>query len=626
MIKLTALAWLLLSFTSPFPATISHHDSLHREIETIFSEKNIPGAVVIWIQQDSILYLETFGYANIEQERPIHPEKTLFRVGSISKPFTAIGVLNRVESGLLNLDSDINSCFTEPIIRDKFGSAVTLRHLLTHTAGFDDKYIGKSARTREDALPLKEVAETMLPRRFIESGQIASYSNYGAALAGYLAEHTSGILFPELMDQIVFHPLGMPNSSFDPDDETLQEFMTGYLRDHNTLIPLAYDFVLDTPAGMMVSTAEDMAVFMKTILRENGLEEAGVLSQSMTREMLSVRFTHHPALTGGFGYLWNLTEYDGHMIINHDGGYPGSAARLFLFPEHQAAMFLATNIMEFSFLQQVTQLLVNTFLPAAESSGTSGAKRHYAEYRDNRPLSDFTGTWRNTRYTRYSFTKFAALLGILNPELTTHAIGDSLLTMPDHAGHPRRMIRVEPLLFQSLDDDYRIAFRENNGSITHLFTSGTTAFEKLHPLETARFQMPFLLFSSLFFQLLTLVYIIMYLVKSYRSGFYRPDPAYIREFSVAGLYSVYVLLLSIAFLQIPAHEMMIGFGYGLPALFYVATLIPYAGLAATFWLFWILVSSHEGTRLRTGWSVLIILLSLSYFGSLTYWKQVGWHF
>lgn len=626
MLILTALALIFSSLSNPESLTPAQYDSLHQKMENIFLQQNIPGAAVVWVQQDRTLYLETFGYANIEESRPVHPERTIFRVASISKPFTAIGVLNLVEKGLLNLGADINSLFAKPLINDKFEGHVTLHHLLTHTAGFDDKFIGKSARTREDALSLKEVAETMLPRRFIEPGEIASYSNFGVALAGYLAEHASGIPFPELMDQNVFQPLGMHRSSFDPDDAELREFMTGYLRANQTFEPFAYDHINDSPAGMMVSTAEDMARFMKAILREDGLEEAGILSQSMTREMLSVRFTHHRALTGGFGYLWNHTEFNGQSVINHDGGYPGSAARLFLFPEHGAALFIAVNIMEFGFLEEVLHLFVNTFLPQAEIIGSIETVGNYASYNDGRPLTDFAATWRNTRYTRYSFTKFAALLGILSGELTTQTEGDSLLTMPTHTGDIRRMVRVEPLLFQSIDDDYRIAFREADGKITHLFTNGSTAFEKLHPLETAAIQLPFLLFCNFFFTALILIYFMIYVVQKYRFKQYRPERWFISECIIAGVYTFHLLFTSIAFLQIPPHEMMIGFGYGLPASFYIATLIPYLGLAASVWLVWLIISTKEKRILRSGWSVLIVIISLGYFFSLVYWKQTGWHF
>ncbi len=599
-------------------------DSLHNEINTIFADQSAPGAVVIWVQNDTTRIFEILGYANITESREIDSEKTIFRIGSISKAVNAIGVLNRVEASLLHMDRDINSYFDEPFIQNRLMNPVTLRHLLTHTAGFDDMFIGKSSRTRENALSLKEAMHSLQPRRIMEPGEISSYSNYGAALSGYLAEHVSGVEYYALMDSIVFRPLGMFHSSFDPDQQALKHFMTGYFPDLDGLIELQYDYLHDTPAGTMVSTARDMETFLKVMVDPDGLENAGVLTRGMTEEMMRIQFTHHPKLSGGFGYLWNIFEYNGHRVVGHDGGYIGSAARMFLFPEYNAAMFIAVNLMDFSLINRVTQLLISTLLP--EPVIEEKDRVDFQRFTDQRPLNDFTGTWRNTRYTKHSFTKFGVMLGIMGQEIVTGIENDTLLTLPRPDGTYHRMVRTEPYLFESIDEDYRIAFRESEGRITHLFTGGTSAFEKLHPLETTRIQLPFLAAANVFFSVLSAGLIIVFLTRKFR----KTTPVFTRlslfEFAIAFFYSFSFLLYLPAFAMIPEYELHIGFGYGLPWLFYVITLMPYAALGFTILLTVQLFREKERNWPRFIFSVVVILFSVALFLSLNYWNSVGWRF
>jgi CubicO group peptidase (beta-lactamase class C family) len=611
-------------FLAMFSVGFQTQDTLHVQINEIFQQNNAPGAVVIVVRGDSTLFLDAFGMANIEESRRIDPDKTIFRVGSISKPFTSIAVLQGIDRGLLELDRDINTYFDEPIIRDHFPTPVTLRHLLTHTAGFDDRYIGKSARTRDEALSLEESIKTLLPDRLIDSGQISSYSNFGAALAGYVLEHADGRDFNSIMENEVFEKLGMHNSSFDPDDDELKYFMTGYFPAGTEMMPLPYDYILDAPAGMMVSTARDMERFMQQILKQDGLAQAGVLSDELASEMLMVQYTHHPKLTGGFGYLWNVFDYNGHKVIGHDGGYIGSSARLWIFPDHQTAIFLAANTMDFGFISDATELLAGALLPELQPSAT--APKSGLFYSDGRPISDFAATWRNTRYSKNSFTKFAVLIGIMGQEFTTTTVGDSLLAMPTFSGELRRMVRVEPLLFQSLDDDYFLAFREENGEITHAFTSGTSANERLQFLETRAVQQSLIGGSTLFFLIVAIGYPVLFLIRKIRNKETVSGSLSRYESGVALSYSSSILFFALSGFFIEPYELAIGFGYGVPFLFYISTLMPYAALIFTVLLASAIYREKDVQTFRKAFSTLVVMISIILFACLWYWQQVGWKF
>ncbi len=611
-------------FLAMFQLGIQNQDTLQTKITEIFEKNVAPGAVVIVVQGENTVMLETFGLSNLEENRLIDPSKTIFRVGSVSKPFTAIGVLQAVEKGLLDLDKDINAYFEQALIQDEFLTPVTLRHLLTHTAGFDDRFIGKSARSKNEALSLGKFIQTQMPDRLIDSGEISSYSNFGVALAGHVLERAYNRDFNTIMRQEAFEKLGMYNSSFDPDDDELTNFMTGYFRTGAGLIPLQYDYILDAPAGTMVSTAHDMERFMHLLLQSDGLYQAGLISEELTSEMLSVQFTHHPKLSSGFGYLWNLLEYNGHRVIGHDGGYIGISARLWFFPDFETAIFIATSTIEFGFINEVTHILTESLLPESYKSPSLASPE--LTFKDNRPLSDFAGTWRNTRYSENYFTKFAVLIGFMGHEFTTSVKGDSLLLMPTHTGEPRRLVRVEPLLFQSIDDDYYLAFREENGEITHAFTSGTSANKRLNFWETQLVQWTLIGSITLFFLIISLVYPVLYVLRKLKNRPLVSGPFANFELGIAITYTLSLLLFGVAMLSVAPYEIAIGFGYGIPAVLYFSTLLPYAALIFTILLAMSIFRQYHKTLSRKVFSALVVLCSLVLFACLWYWKLIGWNF
>lgn len=618
-----AIILIFLGFTAPFYG-FAQVETVLSDLQEIFDRHQPPGAVVLWVQDDSVHIQKTFGFANLEDRREIDPDQTIFRIGSISKPFTSIAILRAVEKGILDLDKDINHYFNDDVVNNGIYRALTLRDLLTHTPGFDDFYIGKSARTRDEAITLKETIRTFMPERRFNPGEIASYSNFGVALAGYILEHVDGRLFSTILEEDVFLPIGMNNSSFDPGEKELQYFMTAYHRNEDGFIPLSYDYILDAPAGTMVSTINDMQKFMKLILEPGGLESVGVLREEIQQKMLSLQFTHHPDLMGGIGFLWSLIEYNGHPAIVHDGGYVGSASRLFLFQEYNSAMFITLNTMEFGFISDASDLLTKSFLTS--SIEKDEFTYHNQPFNDGRSILDFTGIWRNTRYSKHSLTKFAVLLGIMGQEIKTSVVADTLLTMPNLSGESHHFVRVDSLLFQSINVDYRIAFRESNGKITHLFTSGSNAFERINILESQIIQFIILGTSILFFILCAIFYPAYLIVRKIRKEEILVSRLFKIEMGISLFFTLYMILLLCMFASIPDYEFMIGFGYGLPVSLYFISLIPYAALLLAIYLGYSLLHLKNISIRRLIYSVLFLSITVIYFSSLWYWNSIGWNF
>jgi CubicO group peptidase (beta-lactamase class C family) len=172
--------------------------------------RNIAGAVVSVVKDGQVLFQKGYGYADLEGKKPVLPDKTLFRPGSISKLFTATAVMQLVEQGKLDLDRDVNDYLDFPIPKT-YPEPVTLRQLLTHTGGFEETLKNLFVAHESDLKPLRAYLVNEMPGRIFPPGKIPSYSNYGFTLAGYIVERVSGEKFERYVDNHILKPLGMNN-------------------------------------------------------------------------------------------------------------------------------------------------------------------------------------------------------------------------------------------------------------------------------------------------------------------------------------------------------------------------------------------------------------------------------
>ncbi|MGM0649816.1 MAG: serine hydrolase domain-containing protein [Bacteroidota bacterium] len=170
-------------------------------------EMKIAGASISLIHNGELLLNKGYGYADIEEDRKVDPDRTLFRLGSISKLFTWIAVLQQVEQGSLNLDADINQYLTSFSIPETYEEPVTLRSLMSHTPGFEDVLLHLFLREGDPVPPLEEQFSEKLPRRIMPPLREAAYSNHGAGLAQLLVEKASGMPFEEYAASYIFTPL-----------------------------------------------------------------------------------------------------------------------------------------------------------------------------------------------------------------------------------------------------------------------------------------------------------------------------------------------------------------------------------------------------------------------------------
>src|SRR5437762_12204267 len=173
--------------------------------------RNIAGAVVSVVKDGQVLFQKGYGYADFEAKQPVLPDQTLFRPGSISKLFTATAVMQLVEQGKLDLDRDVSG-YLDFAIPKTYPEPVTLRQLLTHTAGFEDTLKNLFVAHESDMKPLRTYLMNEMPARIFLPGKIPSYSNYGFTLAGYIVDRVSGEKVQRYIDNHIWKAVQMTKS------------------------------------------------------------------------------------------------------------------------------------------------------------------------------------------------------------------------------------------------------------------------------------------------------------------------------------------------------------------------------------------------------------------------------
>ena len=591
--------------------------------------------VVAIVHDSEIVLAKGYGYADVEREIPFDPDSTVMRIASVSKLFTGTAVLQLVERGVLDMHKDINTYLTRFNVENWPGKPVTLHDLLTHTAGFDDRYIGKSAWTQERQIPLGDFLATRLPRRICPPGEVYTYSNFSNALAGFVVEEAAHEDYATYVRHNILDPLGMGRSDYRLRPDLQPLLAQCYSHDGPGFRHNPFDFINDYPGGQMLSTGRDMAKFMIAHLQLGQYAGKRILSEESARAMHAVQFTHHKELAHAVGYSFGIGTERGQTMLSHDGGYTGVGSRLCLFPESRFGFFVACNIFDGALIDDVSRKLVETFIPAPPEDSTKYPLTSLPQYDGN--IAEFAGTYRFSRYAHSSVEKMGVLVGMAGPELTIGRNDAGMILMNTYFGKPRRMVQIQPGLFQSIDDKYMCAFRRDpSGEITHLFTNGTTAFEKISWYETSTFQRSLLGVCLLLFAFVSIgLPIIRKFRKTQKPSGPGDDP--VRWFSkkTASTFLVFFLGLGIVMgFVIPQDEQAIGFAHGMHWTMYIVQSIALlgilllAGLLGS--LFWQFVTRREPgaqERTRSGWLGLVTAVAgVAFVWFLWYWNLIGYQF
>ncbi|WP_114239679.1 serine hydrolase [Dyella sp. C9] len=314
---------------------------LDAEMAGVMQKGAVTGAVAVVVKDGEVLLAKGYGYADADARTPVDPATTMFRVASISKLFTWTAVMQLVEKHKLDLDADINR-YLDFTIPPREGKPITLRDLMTHTAGFEDVLKDRYATSPSSLLPYDAWVKRWVPERIYAVGEVPAYSTYGAALAGYIVQRVSGQPFDDYIERHIFEPLDMKHASFrQPLPAALRsEAIPSYGRPGTA--PHPFDLRTAVPGGALSISGNDMAQFMVAHLQYGRAGNGQLLEQATVQLMQNYQRVAIPGLPGmalGFAHL----DRDGQTILGHGGDFGGFHSLLALLPEHHTGIFIATD-------------------------------------------------------------------------------------------------------------------------------------------------------------------------------------------------------------------------------------------------------------------------------------------
>jgi CubicO group peptidase (beta-lactamase class C family) len=316
--KLHAAFLCMFVFAISFQAVAQESDKASKaeQVNKLFDSTSnlaVPGASVVVIHQGEIVHKKGYGLSNIEKEIPNTPE-TIFRLGSTTKQFTAMAVLQLHDKQLLQIDDPIGKYFPGTLNGDR----ITIRHLLTHTSG---------------------ITESMDSELEFTPGDQLNYSNTGYNLLGKLIEKVSGLSYEAYLQQHIFKPLGMNHSGYDHPNTKPENSAVGYeIGDDGSYTNQADSDVSDAyAAGALYSTVEDMYLWDQALYSEM-LVMKGTLNQAFSQVTLN------NGSKASYGFGWLINQWHGLKEVGHGGDITGFNSYIARFPDEQFSAIVLSNV------------------------------------------------------------------------------------------------------------------------------------------------------------------------------------------------------------------------------------------------------------------------------------------
>jgi CubicO group peptidase (beta-lactamase class C family) len=426
---------------------------------------DVAGAVVVVVKDGKPIVSKGYGYADVAAKKPVDPAATLFRPGSVTKLLTWTAVMQLVEQGKVGLDRDINA-YLDFKIPPRDGKPVTLRNLMTHTGGFEEARKGTILTDEKQLVPIGEALKRFVPRRIFAPGEVPAYSNYGAALAGYIVERVSGMPYDAYLEKHILRPLGMDHSTTrQPLPEALRGDMSNGYRLASEA-PMPFELISTPPAGSLSASGADMARFMIAHLRDGQPGDAQILQPATLRQMHDFEQASIPGLNpSALGFYRH--DRNGQKVLTHAGDLLYFHSALFLVPGKNVGLFVSANSTgRYSFTETFREAVFRGFMdryfppPTAMNAAKAlpSARQHSVEV---------AGTYLVTRRSESSFMR---VISLLYPMVVT-AGKDGELVLPlltGDNGAPKRFREVEPYLWQEMDGQDRIGALMKGGKVLQL--------------------------------------------------------------------------------------------------------------------------------------------------------------
>lgn len=426
-------------------------------------KENAAGVALVVVKDNQILFQKGFGFSDKEKSIPIDPKKTVFRLASISKVFTASAVMQLVEQGKIDLNKDIVNYMGGLKYQNNMGEPVTIEHLLTHTTGFD--YVDPRPEDihyqENDYTMLKDYVEDNMPTVVRKPGDTYTYDNFASMLQGYIVQNLTNTPFYKYMAKNVFYPLEMHNSSFVMTNFIKEKLATGYDAKGN-VIPFYQTRPTDMPQGSMFSTGSDVANFMIAQLNDGKFKNNQILQKETVEDMQKTKFALHPKypnMTYGFEFF-SPQSHNGQYVFGKGGNIPGFSSLMWLIPEHKIGVFVVTNKDSSALPVEVFDDFMNEYFP-------DKTKPEYLKPNEEE-LKKFEGVYRDLRLKN--------LMSHVN-------ISEGKLYVSDKAYGKQELKQIDPLLFEDEKGNYMAFKLHKDGTVKEMihWNSGSSAVKLSEP-------------------------------------------------------------------------------------------------------------------------------------------------
>lgn len=463
-----------------FPKLESYVDGL---VKGVMDTNHVAGVTLSVVRDGRIILKKGYGFTG-DDRGVVDPDNSLFRIGSISKLFTYLSIMQLVEEGKLSLNTEVNSVLPSDLQlqQDGFEEPILIWHLLTHSAGYEDSALGHLfVNNVKDLTNLKAYLQSHQPKRIRRPGVIASYSNFSVAVAGMVVQNLSGKPFLDYVDDNILKPLAMHKTTFrevtgriDQADRALADLMsTGYRYTAGGYERANPEYISDiAPAGSAYSTAADMARYMMATLNMGAWDGQRVLSEELSKQMRMMTFSNGGEALPGLAHGYMTRDYGPYRAFGHGGATSTFFSFMMMIDETKTGVFVSTNT---NTGRSTSVELVDSILSYIHADAIAGQQKSGDIVRGDNER--YFGTYLTTRRGYSNLEKF--LLGVDGFTAVSEGPDGTLLTTTSQGTH--RWRQKAPLVFQDVQSDERLVFKEDeDGNIISLSSGmGITAAEKV---------------------------------------------------------------------------------------------------------------------------------------------------
>ena len=315
---------------------------LERFITHEMADKELPALSIALVDDQQIVWAKGFGFADPKSKTPATAE-TIYRVGSVSKLFTDIAIMQLVEQRKLDLDAPITRYLPEFRPRNPFGKPITLRQLMSHRSGLvREPPVGNYFETTEPSLA-RTISSLNNTELVYAPESRTKYSNAAIATVGYVLERTQGEPFAGYLKRSVLDPLGLEHTSFEPTPQITKNLAKAYMWTVDGRVFEAPTFELGmSPAGSMYTTVTDMGRFMSALFAGGRGAKGQMVKPSTIEEMWTPQFAP-PGQKTGYGIGFGVRELEGRRTVGHGGAIYGFATTLKAMPDDQLGVVVVTT-------------------------------------------------------------------------------------------------------------------------------------------------------------------------------------------------------------------------------------------------------------------------------------------